>query len=49
MEILNFRDQAFYEYHSSPEFLSKIESKFGEIAKNTMLEIISRTLVREEL
>jgi radical SAM superfamily enzyme YgiQ (UPF0313 family) len=49
MEILKFRDQAFYDYHSSPEFLSKVESKFGAIAKNTMLEIISRTLVREEL
>jgi radical SAM superfamily enzyme YgiQ (UPF0313 family) len=52
-EILKFRDRAFIEYHSDPNFLSRIKSKFGEEAVDTILETLKvplrRKLVEESL
>lgn len=38
-EILKFRDNAFLEYHSDPNFLNRINSKFGSSAVETILKI----------
>jgi len=52
-EILKFRDRAFIEYHSDPNFLRRIKSKFGEEAVDTILETLKvplrRKLVEETL
>jgi hypothetical protein len=52
-EILKFRDSAFIEYHSDPNFLSRVKSKFGAEAVNTILETLKvplrRKLVEETL
>ena len=52
-EILKFRDRAFIEYHSDPNFLKRIKSKFGEEAVDTILETLKvplrRKLVEETL
>ena len=31
-EVLKFRDQSYYKYHSHPKFLTKIEKKYGKTA-----------------
>jgi hypothetical protein len=52
-EILKFRDRAFIDYHSDPNFLKRIKSKFGEEAVDTILETLKvplrRKLVEETL
>ena len=52
-EILKFRDRAFIDYHSDPNFLKRIQSKFGEEAVDTILETLKvplrRKLVEETL
>jgi radical SAM superfamily enzyme YgiQ (UPF0313 family) len=38
-EILEFRDNAFLEYHNDPNFLNRIKLKFGTSAVETILKI----------
>lgn len=46
-EILKFRDSAFIEYHSDPNFLSRVNSKFGAGAVRTILETLKVPLQRK--
>lgn len=46
-EILKFRDDAFYEYHSNPSFLGKIEKKFGKIAVDNIRQMLNVKLQRK--
>lgn len=45
-EILDFRDKAFITYHSNPDFLERIESKFGGKAVRNILDMLGVTLKR---
>jgi radical SAM superfamily enzyme YgiQ (UPF0313 family) len=45
-EILEFRDNAFEEYHSYPPFLEKIKNKFGQIAVDNINEMLKVKLKR---
>ena len=33
MEVLKFRDEAFYQYFTNPKYLNMIEEKFGDLVK----------------
>ena len=46
-EILQFRDNAFEEYHSYPLFLEKIKNKFGQIAVDNINEMLKIKLKRK--
>jgi radical SAM superfamily enzyme YgiQ (UPF0313 family) len=46
-EILQFRDNAFEEYHSYPLFLEKIKNKFGQIAVDNINEMLKIKLNRK--
>jgi anaerobic magnesium-protoporphyrin IX monomethyl ester cyclase len=46
-EILNFRDKAFVEYHSNPEFLDKVKNKFGQKAVENILNILNTKIERQ--
>ena len=46
-QILKFRDNAFFEYHSYPKFLEKIKSKFGQVAVDNILEMVKVKLKRK--
>ena len=46
-EILQFRDNAFHEYHSNPNFLKRIEKKFGQNAKENILSSLQIKLRRK--
>lgn len=48
-EVLKFRDEAFNIYHSSPNFLSKIEKKFGHAAVENIKKMTSIKLKRKIL
>ena len=48
-EILKFRDDAYYEYHTNPKFLEKIKTKFGEIAVDNINEMVKIKLKRKIL
>ena len=48
-EIVAFRDLAFTEYHKNPAFLSRIYSKFGDEAVQTIKKMNSVTLERDLL
>jgi anaerobic magnesium-protoporphyrin IX monomethyl ester cyclase len=46
-EILQFRDNAFEEYHSYPPFLEKIKNKFGQVAVDNINEMLKIKLNRK--
>ena len=46
-EILRLRDQKFTEYFSRPEFLSRIEEKFGKAARENIEEMCKKVLRRK--
>ena len=48
-QILKFRDEAFYEYHSYEPFLEKVLMKFGQTAVDNILEMIKIKLKRKIL
>lgn len=48
-EVLAFRDKAWHQYHENPKFLSMIESKFGQDAKNNIIEMSKIKLKRQIL
>ena len=46
-EILEFRDKAFITYHSNPQFLERIERKYGEKAVKNIFDMLQVTLNRK--
>lgn len=48
-EILKFRDDAFVEYHSNPEFLDKVEKKFGNQQVKNIKQMLGVKLKRKIL
>ena len=46
-EILDFRDKAFLTYHANPNFLSRIEKKFGRKAVDNVLDMLKISLKRK--
>jgi radical SAM superfamily enzyme YgiQ (UPF0313 family) len=46
-EVLEFRDNAFEEYHSNPLFLEKIKNKFGQAAVDNILNMLKIKLKRK--
>jgi radical SAM superfamily enzyme YgiQ (UPF0313 family) len=48
-EILSFRDKAFIEYHSHPDFLARIGARFGEIAVQAIQNTLNTRLERRLL
>ena len=46
-EVLDLRDKAFMTYHSYEPFLKEIEKKFGNIAKQNILEMNKIVLKRK--
>jgi radical SAM superfamily enzyme YgiQ (UPF0313 family) len=46
-EILDFRDKAFVSYHSNPQFLERIESKFGLKAVENIQSMLKVSLKRK--
>ena len=46
-DILDFRDRAFTIYHSDPNFLSRIETRFGPAAVNNIKETTKIKLERQ--
>ena len=48
-EILKFRDEAFIEYNSNPEYLNLLETKFGTRAKDNMIDTLKIKLKRKLL
>lgn len=48
-EILQFRDKAFQVYHSNPNFLSRIESKFSRIGVESITNMLKIPLKRKIL
>jgi anaerobic magnesium-protoporphyrin IX monomethyl ester cyclase len=48
-EILKFRDEAFEEYHSHPQYLDLIESSFGSQAKDNIVNMLKVKLKRKLL
>ena len=48
-KILKFRDKAFIEYNSNPEYLNLLETKFGTRAKDNMIDTLKIKLKRKLL
>ncbi len=48
-EILEFRDKAFIEYNSHPDYLNLLETKFGKKAKDNMEDTLKIKLKRKLL
>mgnify|MGYP001580841069 FL=1 len=48
-EILKFRDEAWFKYHTYPLFLNKIEKKYGKIARENIEEMTKIKLKRKIL
>jgi len=48
-EVLRFRDEAFHNYYSRPEYLRMIESKFGIETKEHILRMLQIPLQRRIL
>ena len=48
-EVLRYRDEAFARYHSRPEYLSMIESRFGLETKEHILRMLNTPLRRRIL
>src|SRR5918995_1768046 len=48
-EVLRFRDQAFQQYFSSPQYLRMIEAKDGSLTAEHIREMASQRLVRKIL
>lgn len=48
-EVLRFRDQAFQQYFSSPQYLRMIEAKYGSLTAEHIREMASQRLVRKVL
>lgn len=52
-EILKYRDECFHEYHTFPNFLNRIEKKYGVKAKNNIVEMskirLKRKIIEENL
>ncbi len=48
-QILEFRDNAFNLYHSNPQFLNRVKSKFGQIAVDNINEMLKVKLKRKIL
>jgi len=52
-EILKYRDECFHDYHTSSEFLDRIEKKYGINAKNNIVEMskirLKRKIIEENL
>ena len=46
-QILKFRDESFYNYHSNPIFLNKINKLFGERAVENITEMLKIKLKRK--
>lgn len=46
-EVLRFRDKAFIEFHSNPGYLKMIEEKFGELALQSIKEMLSKKIKRK--
>jgi radical SAM superfamily enzyme YgiQ (UPF0313 family) len=46
-EILKFRDDAYYEYHTNDKFLEKIKNKFGNLAVDNINEMVKIKLKRK--
>ena len=47
IEVLEFRDDAFHEYFSNPNYLDMIELKFGSAVRSHVQEITSSRLKRK--
>lgn len=48
-DILSFRDEAFVEYHSHPDYLSLVEKKFGSKALGHVREMLGHKIERDIL
>jgi radical SAM superfamily enzyme YgiQ (UPF0313 family) len=48
-QILGFRDNAFVEYNSNPEYLQLLEDKFGLVARQNMEDTLKIKLKRKLL
>jgi radical SAM superfamily enzyme YgiQ (UPF0313 family) len=48
-EVLSFRDEAFQRYHTNPSFLSRIEERFGPLAKENIKSMTGVKLKRRLL
>ena len=48
-EILKFRDEAWREYHSSPEFLKRIRESFGDQQEQNIKDMLKVKLKRRIL
>jgi hypothetical protein len=48
-EVLQFRDQAFSQYHSHPRYLEMMEEKFGACVTEHLQRMLSITLKRNLL
>lgn len=46
-EVLKFRDEAFYEYYSDPEYLKMIEEKFGQRVVEHIKEMLKIKIKRK--
>jgi hypothetical protein len=46
-KILKLRDDAFKAYHSNEKFLNKITKKYGEKAKENILDMLKISLKRK--
>jgi anaerobic magnesium-protoporphyrin IX monomethyl ester cyclase len=46
-EILKFRDEAYYEYHTYQPFLKKVENKFGNVAVENIKKMVQIKLKRK--
>jgi len=45
-EILKFRDESYYEYHTNENFLNKIRNKFGQLAVDNIKDMVKIKLER---
>jgi anaerobic magnesium-protoporphyrin IX monomethyl ester cyclase len=48
-EVLAFRDEAFYNYHSSDRYLNMISAKFGEVVRKHMEKMLTLKIKRRIL
>lgn len=48
-EVLKFREEAFYKYHSNPVYLNMIEKKFGNKAKEHIEKMLTMKIRRRLL
>ena len=48
-EILEFRDKAFIEYNTHPDYLNLLQTKFGKKAKDNMEDTLKIKLKRKLL